>query len=202
MLPIPFRTETEAWAPGRDPWSRILLLLILLPILLAYLGNPLHSSIFDGLNLVVHEAGHMFFFWFGEFLGMAGGTIFELAIPLAVGVLFFRQRDYFALPVILFWLGTALVHVGVYMADARTQTLNLVAMGYGEPMHDWYYLLARTGLLRQDRLLGGGTRLLGLGAMALGMIWGAWIVRAILEGEGRKSEKRPRTKGPEPPFSK
>jgi hypothetical protein len=145
----------------------------------AYLTDPRHTSIFDGLNLVVHESGHMAFYWFGEFLGMAGGTIFELGIPLAVGVLFYRQRDYFALPVVLFWLGTALVHVGVYMADAQAQTLHLVSTGYGEPMHDWYYLFAMTGLLRHDTAIGATVRLLGLASMAYGILWGGWLLKQM-----------------------
>ncbi|MFO8174780.1 MAG: hypothetical protein ACQET1_09355 [Gemmatimonadota bacterium] len=149
-------------------------------IFLAYIRDPGHSSIFDGLNLVVHEAGHMFFFWFGEFLGMAGGTIFELVIPAVVGVTFYRQRDFFGMAVVLFWLGTALFHVGVYMADARSRSLALVSMGAGEPMHDWYYLLAHFGLLEQDRLLGGLTRSLALLAMTTGLTWGGWMVKLIV----------------------
>lgn len=185
MFRIPFRNETEDWVRGRNPWGRGALLVILLWTFLAYLRDPDHSSIFDGLNLVVHEAGHMFFFWFGELVGMAGGTIFELAIPLAVGVAFFRQRDFFGMAVVLFWFGTALFHVGVYVADARAQLLGLVSMGAGEPMHDWYYLLGRAGLLQQDRLLGAGFRILGTLAMAGALAWGGWMVK--LMGADRKT---------------
>jgi hypothetical protein len=182
MLTIPFRKETEHWARGRNPWGRGGLLLVLAFILLGYLRDPVHSSIFDGLNLVVHEAGHMFFFWFGELLGMAGGTIFELGVPVVVGVAFLRQRDFFGLTFVLFWLGTALFHVGVYAADARAQLLGLVSMGAGEPMHDWYYLLGRAGLLRQDRLLGSGLRIMGVLAMAGALAWGVWMVRLMVAG--------------------
>ena len=81
--------------------------------------------------------------------------------------------------VVLFWLGTALVHVGVYMADARTQALGLVSMGAGEPLHDWFYLLGRAGLLGQDRLIGGAIRLCGLLAMGWSLGWGGWMVKVM-----------------------
>jgi hypothetical protein len=156
---------------------------VLLWIFQAYLRDPAHSSIFDGLNLVVHEAGHMFFFWFGEFLGMAGGTIFELAIPILVGIAFFRQKDFFGIAVVLFWLGTALFHVGIYAADARSQLLGLVSMGAGEPVHDWHYLLSRLGLLEQDRLLGNLLRILGTLSMATALAWGGWMVRIMMKNK-------------------
>ena len=177
MATSPLSRQLDPSGLARSPWLRLPLLGVLGLMFLAYLRDPMHSSIFDGLNLVVHEAGHLAFFWFGEFLGMAGGTIFELSVPLLVGWAFYRQRDTFGMAVVLFWLGTALVHVGVYMADARAQTLHLVSTGYGEPIHDWYYLLARAGLLRQDRLLGGAARVMGLLSMAGSLAWGAWITR-------------------------
>ncbi|MFT5036966.1 MAG: hypothetical protein ACI9VM_000538 [Candidatus Azotimanducaceae bacterium] len=35
-------------------------------------------------NLIFHEAGHVLFIFFGYFLSIAGGTIFEIGIPLLV----------------------------------------------------------------------------------------------------------------------
>lgn len=191
MVAIPFRNETESWARGRNPWGRGALLLALSLIFLAYLRDPDHSSIFDGLNLVVHEAGHMFFYWFGELPGMAGGTVFEVGIPMAVGYVFLRQQDFFGVAVALFWFGTALFHVGIYVADARSQILGLVSVGGGEPMHDWYYLLARAGLLEQDGLLGAGARILGTLSMGLGLAWGGWMVRLMGGKEEAAQDQKP-----------
>jgi len=191
MIAIPFRDETEFWARGRNPWGRGALLLVLFLLFLSYLRDPGHSSIFDGLNLVVHEAGHMFFYWFGELPGMAGGTVFEVSVPLAVAYVFFRQRDFFAMAVALFWFGTALFHVGIYVADARAQLLGLVSVGAGEPMHDWYYLLARAGLLEQDELLGAATRILGTVAMATGLAWGGWMIGLMGKREKAAQDENP-----------
>lgn len=190
----------ESRYPRIDLWGRSALLLLLLVIFLAYLRDPEYSSIFDGLNLVAHEAGHLAFSYFGEFLAMAGGTLFELAIPLGVGVAFYRRQDFFGTYVVLFWLGTALVHVGVYMADARSRALGLVSMGGGEPLHDWYYLLGQMGLLRQDHLLGGGVRLCGLIAMAWGL-WGGgrFVMERRLALQGINSQSRPSGSNPHSP---
>ncbi|MFC1575724.1 hypothetical protein ACFL5A_03660, partial [Gemmatimonadota bacterium] len=148
-------------------------------ILWRHLADPGYNSLFDGLNLVIHEAGHLAFSWFGEWIGVAGGTLFQLAAPVAAGILFHRQRDYFAVAVALFWLGTNLVDVGIYVADARAQLLPLVSPTSGDPLHDWYYLLAHAGLLRHDQALGGAFRALGLGSMALSLLWGGWMVRVM-----------------------
>ncbi len=145
-------------------------------ILWRHLRDPFFRSIVAGLNLVVHEAGHLFFGWFGRLPGMAGGTIMELGVPVLVGVLFYRQRDEFAVAVALFWVGTALVDVGVYAADARARALPLVSPVTGSPEHDWSYLLMRFGILRHDRLVGAVFRHAGLAAMACGLLGGAWIL--------------------------
>src|SRR3972149_2463730 len=46
----------------------------------------------DHVNLIVHEAGHLLFGWFGATLGLWGGTLLELLVPLALVVYFAWQR--------------------------------------------------------------------------------------------------------------
>jgi hypothetical protein len=38
----------------------------------------------DHVNLIVHEAGHLLFGWLGATLGLWGGTLLELLVPLAL----------------------------------------------------------------------------------------------------------------------
>lgn len=173
------REQMERWARGRKPWGRGLLLLVLGLIFWRYLTEPSYQSIFNGLNLVIHEAGHAAFSYFGEWLSVAGGTVFQLGIPLVVGSMFYRQGDAFAVAVALFWVGTNAVEVGVYAADARARALPLVSPSTTEPIHDWYYMLARAGLLRFDLLLGGLLRTGGLAAMGLALATGGWLVRIM-----------------------
>ena len=47
----------------------------------------------DQVNLIVHEAGHLLFGWFGSTLGVWGGTLFELIVPAALAVYFTIQRQ-------------------------------------------------------------------------------------------------------------
>lgn len=169
----------ERWARGRNPWGRGLLLLILTLIFWRYLTEPSYRSIFNGLNLVIHEAGHAAFSYFGEWISVAGGTVFQLGLPLLAGIIFYRQGDVFAVTVALFWLGTNAVEVGIYAADARARALPLVSPSTAEPIHDWYYMLARAGLLRLDLLIGGLFRAGGLAAMGLALATGGWLVRVM-----------------------
>lgn len=173
------RHEVRAWARSRNAWVRLPLVLVLAYIFWRHLVDPQYSSIFGGLSLAIHEAGHLFLGWFGEWIGVAGGTLFQLGAPVAVGVVFFRQRDWFAVAVALFWLGTNLVNVGIYAGDARDQLLPLVSPTSAEPLHDWYYLLTSAGLLRLDRVIGAGFRLLGLASMASALAACGWMLRVM-----------------------
>jgi hypothetical protein len=46
----------------------------------------------DHVNLVVHEGGHLLFAWLGQTLGLWGGTLLELIVPLALAVYFIFVR--------------------------------------------------------------------------------------------------------------
>ncbi len=165
---------------GKLWWARVPLLLLLLVILRGYLGDPMNSSIFDGVNLAFHEMGHAAFFWFGNrILTTAGGTIFQLGIPLAAAAyLLHKQRDPFGAAVCLFWLGTAMFGAGVYAADARAQALPLVSP-FGPvdvDSHDWTVMLLKYGMLSRDQEIGSALRSGGVLAMMLSIALGAWIL--------------------------
>lgn len=166
----------------RDPhWApRAALVGILGWFFLRHLTDPAYRGIYGGLNLVVHEAGHALFSWSGStVLTIAGGTVLEVAVPLLVGVLFWRQRDPFAVTVAGFWLATVALDVSVYVGDARSQLLPLVTVGSGPPVHDWGYLLGEFDLLRLDTALARVLRRLGLVFMAASLGAGGWVVHRI-----------------------
>ena len=144
-----------------------------LRILLATLGDRGYRSLWSGLTLGFHELGHLVLSPLGMVPGVAGGTVFQLAIPALAAFLLYRQGDPVGFSVGLVWLGTALVEMGAYVADARAQALPLVSPFAGEPIHDWEWMLGRMGLLEQDVMLGevcrfGGVVLLA-GALLLGV---------------------------------
>ncbi len=168
---------------GRRWILRAPVLLVLAWIGWGYLTDPGATSIFSGITLAFHEMGHAAFSWLGNrILTTAGGTIFQVGVPIAAGVyLAVKQRDPFGAAVCAFWLGTALVEAGHYAADARAQALQLVSP-FGSvdvDSHDWTVLLMKFGKLSKDREI--GAFLVGVGrAVTVGsMLAGAWILRIM-----------------------
>jgi hypothetical protein len=168
---------------GQTWWLRAPVLVVLAWILHGYATDPLNSSIFDGVSLAFHEMGHAAFSWFGvRILTVAGGTIFQLAIPLAAGAyLLHKQRDPFGAAVCVFWLGTALFGAGVYAGDARAQALPLVSP-FGPvdvDSHDWTVMLMKYGMLSRDHAIGASLRRAGLIAMVGAIAAGACVLRVM-----------------------
>lgn len=160
---------------------RALLLAYFAYVGVRHLREEEYGSLFGGINLAIHEAGHLVFGFLGEWVMVAGGTILQCAVPLVATWLLLRQGDWFALPVGGFWEATNLYNVATYMGDARAQVLPLVTIGGGEPTvaHDWTYLLESVGLLDHDTQLATALRglafLLLWGSIALGG-WMCWLI--------------------------
>jgi hypothetical protein len=182
------RKEIENWCRGRIWYGRALLLLWLAWIGIEHLRDPLYSSLFGGLNLGTHEAGHLLFAYFGfEFLMVAGGTLLQLAAPVGAAVVFLRQPDYFALSVCGAWLATNFYNVATYLADARAQELPLVSVGggAGEVMHDWHYMLSHLHLLAWDTRFASFARLIAFLVMWGSVAFGAWMLWKIARSRKR-----------------
>jgi hypothetical protein len=106
------------------------------------------------LNTLPHEAGHFLFHFFGHFLGIAGGTILQLAFP-CLFVWYFLTNDLkWGLQISLLWLGQNFVDVSVYAADAQDRALPLLG-GLGPEAHDWGNMLTMLGLLEHTPLIAG-----------------------------------------------
>src|SRR5512143_2425442 len=88
------------------------LLLAVYGIVLARSTEP---GMIDNVDLVIHEAGHMLFGWFGEFLQVLGGTIGQLFVPIAFTVYFYLRKEFFSSSVTLFWIGQNLFNISVYI---------------------------------------------------------------------------------------
>jgi hypothetical protein len=163
-------------ARGRNPWVRLPLLLWMVWILANHLADPDYGSLIGGLNFGIHELGHFVFAPFGDFMAAAGGTLLQIIAPCVGALMFMRQRDWFAISFAMAWLGTNFFGIAPYAADARARALPLLTPGAGEPIHDWYFMLARLGWLNHDDLIGRSFRLLGILAMGAGIAFGAWIL--------------------------
>src|SRR6185295_13039745 len=122
------RADAAEWCRGRSGLVRIPVWLMLAYFAVVQAADPQGWTIFSGINLPIHEGGHLLFRMLGwEFLHVAGGTLLQLLAPIGSAVMFFKQRDYFAIAFCFGWLSTNLISIGVYMADARALQLPLVS---------------------------------------------------------------------------
>jgi hypothetical protein len=123
--------------------------------------DPYQWHFIDGVNLIIHEAGHVIFMPFGEFISVAGGSLMQLIVPAAFAVYFFRRGQFYSAALVLFWLGQSMLNVAVYAGDALALELPLI--GGEDSLHDWNYMLDRLGMLQSTRAIGGLIRLCGTG---------------------------------------
>jgi len=103
----------------------------------------------------------------------------QIAVPIIVALAFLRQREYFGISVALAWLSMSLTNLATYIGDARNQDLPLVSMGSGDPIHDWYYLLAHYGMLGDNRALARFTNFLSVLSLIAAVMLGVWLCRAM-----------------------
>jgi len=133
------------------------------------------ASMLDRVNLVAHEAGHLLFSWFGEFIQVIGGTLGQLFVPSAFVVYFYLRREFFSSAVSLFWAGQSFFSISVYIKDARVMDLPLVSVGGGEDtIHDWNYILAKLGILGWDHALGSMAFWIGMMIIAVSIVWAVY----------------------------
>jgi hypothetical protein len=121
-----------------------------------YLWMPSRYSLLDHVDLAIHEAGHVVFAPFGEFMGIAGGSLLQVVVPLAFVAHFAMRDDRFSAAVVLLWVAQSLFNLATYVGDARARLLPLV--GGPDVIHDWEWILLRLRLLDQDRVLAGLVR--------------------------------------------
>lgn len=135
-------------------------------------GEPLlHGSL-----LIFHEAGHVLFMPFGEFLMVLGGSLFQLMVPAFFIGYFLHRRDTFAACFAGLYLAASLAGVGEYIADARAGELPL--LGGERANHDWTFLLIEMGMLDRDIVIGRFVERIGvlvfLASLAAGLRL-AWL---------------------------
>ena len=135
--PVPYSrwTELKKWIPS----------VILLPISIYIVLNRGNYGLIDNADLVIHEAGHFFFMFFGKFIYTAGGTLMQIIIPALIFFYFFRNMYCLGAQISMLWLGQNLINISVYAEDAKIQKLPL--LGGHMVYHDWNYMLGKIGLL-------------------------------------------------------
>jgi hypothetical protein len=128
--------------------------------------NPMVDGLWNFLNLVdlpIHETGHLIFRPFGEFMMVAGGSLFQVIFPAVFVGYFIREEKPYSAAMVLFWVGQSILNVWVYANDAIVMQLVLTSgmTGAEGSFHDWNYLLTTTGLIGSTSTVASLIRLIG-----------------------------------------
>ena len=185
---VPERVDTTAF------WGRVALVVALaawglMLIAMDHRTGAIGQSFLHRPLLVFHEAGHVVFRIFGEWVGVLGGTLGQLLMPAVIGGVFLlRQRDPFGAAAATWLLGVSVLDVAPYVYDALEPQLMLLGGRTGEDggPHDWIYLLDSLGMRSRAHALGGLCRFLGALTVLAATAWMAlllWRQRARLAGD-------------------
>jgi hypothetical protein len=156
-----FGEEDAEWKPISTPafvgW------MIFYAWFLLYAARNTSGFLFiDNANLVVHEGGHALFGWFGNTLGIMGGTLLQWMVPALLAAYFFYHRQISGFVFCTFFFFENFLYTATYMADARAEALPLVSLGDSDYIeHDWNTMFGWWGLLLYDTRIAGFVRFLG-----------------------------------------
>jgi hypothetical protein len=165
-------------------WGRVLLFLFLAGWGVRFLaGGPdapvVLESFMHNVNLPIHEAGHIVFGFFGEMIGIMGGSLMQLLMPALFVAAFLYQRNPFAAAAGLWWLGQNFMDLAPYIGDARAQRLILIGGITGRDLpgfHDWNAILGYYNLIEHDQLLAQVSYDIGRMLMVAFLAWGGWLL--------------------------
>lgn len=115
--------------------------------------DPMQGSFLDNVDLPIHETGHLLFRPFGEFMMIAGGSLFQVIFPLIFAGYFVWRQQYYSAAIVMLWVGQSILNVWVYASDAVVMQLVLTSgfTGSEGSFHDWNYLLTSTGLIESTK---------------------------------------------------
>ncbi len=123
----------------------------------------MNGSFLDLVDLPIHETGHLLFRPFGEFMMIAGGSLFQIIMPAVFVGYFIWNEKYYSASIVLFWVGQSILNVFVYAQDAVVMQIVLLGglTGSEGGFHDWNYLLTETRLINSTKAVAGLIRFAG-----------------------------------------
>ena len=142
--------------------------------------NPMADGLWNFLSLVdlpIHEAGHLIFRLFGEFMMIAGGSLFQVIVPLIFFGYFLKRDQMFSAALVLFWVGQSILNVWVYADDAVRMKLVLLSglTGSEGSFHDWNYIFSATGLMGYHGAISGLIRVAGTFVILGAAAWSVYL---------------------------
>ena len=149
-------------------------------IFMDYRDGEINSSVLHHVNLVFHEAGHVLFRPFGDFMTVLGGSLLQLIVPLVVSIAFLvKNRDPFGASVGVWWLGQSFKDLAPYIYDASRLVMPLLGGVTGADVpgyHDWNTMLRRLDILSYDHLIAKYANRAGTILMLAFMVWGGYVL--------------------------
>jgi hypothetical protein len=165
--------------------GRVVVLLVISVWGLKFIFSSIESnysgiSFMHLINLPFHEAGHILFRIFGQFMMTLGGSLTQCLVPLICFLTFLvKTRDPFAASVSLWWLGENLIDLAPYINDARALKLILLGGVTGRDVqdyHDWEFILRKLSLLEYDHLIAKTAHVIGALFMICAFLWGGSVL--------------------------
>ena len=148
--------------------------------------DPFQWHFIDNVNLVIHEAGHIIFIIGGEFLTIAGGSLFQVIVPAVFVGYFYRAGQKYSAALVMFWVGASLLNVSVYAGDSVA--LQLPLLGGEDSIHDWNYMLSRLGWLNLTARIANAIRFMGTLAIIAGCFFSIREARRVMTDEAEPPE--------------
>lgn len=177
-------TEVESHTNSLLFWGRVALFAAFLAWGLYFISldlrtNEIGASFMHRINLVFHEAGHVIFMPFGQFMQILGGSLGQLLMPaIVIGVLLLKNHDNFGASIGLWWFGQSLKDLAPYINDARDLKLQLLT-GHSQDVpetHDWANILLDLGLIFREKKIALGADITGSLIILLALAWGAFLL--------------------------
>ena len=128
-----------------------------------------------------HEAGHVVFRLFGQFMAILGGTLAQHLMPIVLGLaLLIKRRDPFGAALCFWLLGYSVIYMGWYMHDAGDpQAMSLDGHTSADTDgHDFVHIFSYLGAwwLLKATSIGIFFGKTGEAMMCAGLVWAAYIV--------------------------
>lgn len=103
----------------------------------------------DNFLLIIHEAGHTFFGFFGNrFMTILGGTLLEILLPFVIFVFGWWNHQRITAQLGLLLTAFAWIESAAYAADALERRMPLIG-NLPKSSHDFYNLFMMNGVLNE-----------------------------------------------------
>ncbi len=147
---------------------KVIIVLLFTYYLYNCIKTPDDFHYIQGVDLILHEAGHIIFIFFGRFVNILGGSLNQVLIPFIFSAYFFLRKEIYSGSIVLMWIGESITNVAIYAKDAIIMQLPL--LGGDSVIHDWNYLLSTLNILKYTDIIGGIIYYLGISVIVIGAI--------------------------------